>query len=180
MGLRLDAAQPQVGNTLARIAWALARFPEVWLLLMPALYTALAVASPLLRAYGHPAAGTAVFALFHGWCHQLPSRSLFLDGYPMAVCSRCFSLGASVVVAGLLSARIAAFGTFPRHFRVPFWGIGLAAVPMALDGFSQLFGLRESNNTLRVITGCLLGGAVAFWAIPALYDAFDEIKKTHA
>lgn len=40
--------------------------------------------------------------------------------------------------------------------------IGLVLfLPTALDGFTQLFGMRESNNRLRVVTGILLGiGAV--------------------
>jgi uncharacterized membrane protein len=33
--------------------------------------------------------------------------------------------------------------------------IGLA--PMAIDGLTQLWGLRESNNSIRLITGFLAG-----------------------
>lgn len=36
--------------------------------------------------------------------------------------------------------------------------IGLLLLfPTALDGFTQLYGMRESNNRLRVITGIPLG-----------------------
>ncbi len=90
----------------------------------------------------------------------------------MAVCARCFALGASLVLGGFLAARL------PRRFRVSFPAMCVAAIPMALDGFTQLFGFRESTNTLRVLTGGLSGAAVAFWIVPTLYDAFDEIRKT--
>lgn len=30
--------------------------------------------------------------LFHGLCHQQPARSFWINGQPMAVCSRCFGI----------------------------------------------------------------------------------------
>ncbi len=37
---------------------------------------------------------------------------------------------------------------------------GLLLVPGGVDGTTQMFGDRESTNTLRAITGFLLGGGV--------------------
>lgn len=161
--------------------------------LFPAVYTGLVVVSPLLRAAGHPRAGLFVFSLFHGLCHQFPWRTIFVEGYPMAVCARCFALAASLAAGAVLAGRVAAFeatarrtrasdspaASPARRLRLSFAGMCAAAVPMAIDGFTQLFGLRESTNTLRVITGCLLGLAVAFWVVPHLYDAFDEQRRNY-
>jgi hypothetical protein len=47
----------------------------------------------------------------------------------------------------------------------------LLILPMALDGFTQLFGWRESDALLRTITGCLFGAA-SVWLI---YPRFDAI-----
>ena len=44
----------------------------------------------------------------------------------------------------------------------------ISIVPMALDGFTQLIGLRESNNKARFITGALAGvmlGVAFCWLI---------------
>src|SRR5699024_9330561 len=41
--------------------------------------------------------------LFHGLCHQIPERSFWINGQPMAVCSRCFGIYAGFL-AGLISA----------------------------------------------------------------------------
>jgi uncharacterized membrane protein len=171
-----------VGDAAARVAWALARFPEVWVMIVPAIYLAAVVGSPLAIAAGHPRLGAMLFAAFHGWCHQRPDRTIFVLGNPMAVCARCFALAAGVAGGALVAGRIAAIEG-PREggrtWKAPFWTMCLAMVPMALDGISQLAGVRESTNPLRVATGLLLGGAVALWTIPVLYDAFDEQRRWH-
>ena len=44
----------------------------------------------------------------------------------------------------------------------------IAATPMAIDGLTQLSTLRESTNTLRLVTGVLGGIAFALWALTAV------------
>jgi len=38
-------------------------------------------------------------------------------------------------------------------------------IPLLLDGFSQLYGLRDSNNFLRMITGVLAGLGLAMFVV---------------
>ncbi|WP_365995273.1 DUF2085 domain-containing protein [Methanoculleus sp. 10] len=40
--------------------------------------------------------------------------------------------------------------------------------PMLMDGFSQNFGFRESNNILRIITGILFGTGFASFMLAAI------------
>jgi uncharacterized membrane protein len=152
----------------------LTRFPEVWVLFGPAIYLALAITPPLLALGGHRAASHAVFVCFRFFCHQMPRRSLFLGGQQIAVCARCFALALGVFLGAIVSGRLC--DAFPgrRWLKVPFLFVVVAAIPMAIDGFTQLFGLRESTNTLRVLTGLLLGGMTAAWAVPVVYEAFRE------
>lgn len=152
------------------------RVPEVWVALVPAVYTLATLLPPLLHAAGHSVAADRVFAFFRLFCHQLPHRTLFLWGHPIAVCARCFALAASLAIVALIAGRLWALGF--RRVRVPFVLVGVAVVPMALDGFSQLFGLRESTNTLRVLTGVLLGGMTSLWTVPMVCAAFDDMKQS--
>jgi uncharacterized membrane protein len=55
----------------------------------------------------------------------------------------------------------------------------LAIIPIALDGGTQLIGLRESTNLLRAITGSIAGFAFSFYFIPML-NAFFLKKKPPA
>jgi uncharacterized membrane protein len=48
------------------------------------------------------------------------------------------------------------------------WIVGCAALPMFIDGITQLTTLRESTNPLRIETGLLAGAAFAFWALSAV------------
>jgi len=49
--------------------------------------------------------------------------------------------------------------------------------PIALDGFSQLFGLRESNYLLRTATGAIFGLASVWLAYPHIEDAMRDALR---
>jgi uncharacterized membrane protein len=49
---------------------------------------------------------------------------------------------------------------------------------MAIDGITQLFGLRESNWQLRTITGALFGLASVWLAYPYLEEGMRDIRDT--
>ena len=168
-----NRGRPLAVSRAERFAHALMRWPEVWIVVVPLVYLAGVLAPPLLTHAGHESIAGTVFPLFRGFCHQMPHRTLHIAGEPMAVCARCFALAAGLAATGIAVGRAWAFG---HRVRVPAWAIALAAVPMALDGFSQLFGFRESTNTLRVLTGLLLGAAVSLWSVPTVLNAFDEIR----
>ncbi len=141
---------------------ALARAPDVLIAVPPAVYLALAVASPLLAARDQPGLAGLLEAAFRLFCHQLPERTLHLAGEPMAVCARCAGIAAGLVLGAFAPLR-------PR-----LWMLLPATAPMAADGLTQLFGFRESTNTLRVATGLLLGGVAAAWAASVARRARSE------
>jgi uncharacterized membrane protein len=49
--------------------------------------------------------------------------------------------------------------TIPMPLRVIF------VLPLLLDGFSQAFGLRRSNNALRFVTGLLFSAGMLQFAV---------------
>ncbi|MDL2214195.1 DUF2085 domain-containing protein [Clostridia bacterium OttesenSCG-928-O13] len=82
----------------------------------------------------------------HTGCHQMPDRSLFLGKWQMPVCARCLGIG-----LGSLAA-FAAAGLKKPHVRQ-----SLLLLPLAVDGLTQRYGKRRSNNPLRYVTGWLGG-----------------------
>ncbi len=137
-----------------------------WLLLANAFllaFASLPVLEPLLRAGTMTGPADAIWTAYTLVCHQLRGRSYFLAGYQMAFCERDTAIYASMALTGLIWAR------FRRHLPTLHWGIFLLlVVPMALDGFSQLFGLRESTWQLRTLTGALFGLACVGFGFPLL------------
>ena len=140
---------------------------------------------PLFMSTGSPTLTSIAAAIkfaYHATCHQLPERSLFIFGYQMAVCARCFAIYAAFLAGGILFY-------FLRNKLKP-WDIKLyiiLCIPMAIDGFAQLFlvpiprgfdanGLvwsTLSNNGIRVITGAIFGLASALFTLPYMQEIFE-------
>jgi uncharacterized membrane protein len=89
----------------------------------------------------------------------------------MALCQRDMALYGSLLVGGLL------FGLLRKRLRpLTFVGFFICILPMAIDGGTQLFMLRESTPFLRVFTGGLLGIGSVWMLYPRLETAFLDIR----
>jgi uncharacterized membrane protein len=137
------------------------------------IFSMLPVLAPILAAFGFDSAANAIFVAYSLTCHQMPSRSFFLFGHQMAYCERNTAIYFSMALAGLAYARLRDRGLQPLAW---YW-YGLLIAPMAIDGFTQLFGWRESTWLLRTITGTLFGAATIWLAFPRLQESFDEIER---
>lgn len=101
--------------------------------------------------------------IFRIFCHGIPERSLHLAGVPMPICARCAAIYAGLAV-GILIFRALPVLTEAGARRMLF----VAVLPLAIDGLTQLTGLRESTNFIRLETGLLAGAAFTFWALTAV------------
>ena len=167
-----------------------------WLLglnLALGLFLAGALAAPVFAQLGWTSLAQPIYAAYHFTCHQWAFRSFFLFGqqpvygeqqladlgldpftvignpslgWKMAFCERDLAIYIGLLLVGLLYARRRDLR--PSGFLV----YGVLILPMALDGFTQLFGWRESSWELRVVTGLLFGLASAWLVLPRLDDAF--------
>ena len=87
-------------------------------------------------------------------CHRKPDRCLIIFGHRSFLCSRCTG-----IVLGLMATSTFAL----LRITMPSTIALTLTLPMLIDGFSQLFGLRISNNILRLTTGFLF--AVGFFCL---------------
>lgn len=151
-------------------------------------FIALPFVAPVLMDIGWKGAGNILYFFYSFLCHQLPERSFFLFGpkfmyslpeiqsvwqksfdpmilrqfigngrmgWKVAWSDRMVSMYGSVWIFGLLWYPL-------RHHlpRLPFWGLALLLLPMALDGTTHLIsdfaglgqGFRDSNLWLAVLT----------------------------
>lgn len=110
-------------------------------------------------------------------------------GYKMALCERDISIYLAILGGGLL------YGLLRGRTRIrpmPFWLFLLIGIlPIALDGFSQLFSqffvnsniealtrllpLRESSPLVRSLTGALFGLSIVWLVYPRLDYQFAEM-----
>jgi uncharacterized membrane protein len=111
-------------------------------------------------------------------CHQMPQRTLFVGDYPMPFCARDYGLYLGCLIGALLPFTRLRLPKFLAH---PLAAVAFMA-PMAVDGVTQtILGLRESDNTLRVITGLLFGFGLVYmfaaWIVAATSSFIDAGKE---
>jgi uncharacterized membrane protein len=106
-------------------------------------------------------------AIGYAVCHRIDLRSFHLGTRALPLCARCTGmyLGALVGLAGLAGLGRLRYGKFPRPALLGVFGIFAAA--WAIDGLNSYLTLipgaphaYEPNNTLRLITGTLMGLAL--------------------
>jgi len=128
------------------------------------IWIAAIVAAPWLKSRGIDGARW-LYACFAPICHQSPSRSFFLAGFPLAVCARCFGVYAGFA-AGLL------LYPFRRGFssvRVPKWQtFFLVSAPIVFDTGGNLLRLWDTGDGLRFLTGLLWGAILPFYFIAGI------------
>ncbi len=111
-------------------------------------------------------------------CHQLPSRSLAIGNAVLPVCSRC-----SGIYMGFFVTAIILFIMFrgkendlpPPYILIIF---SIFFLSMIIDGIASNFGLYNTNNNIRFITGLLCGSSVMVITYPVfVFQYYKQSKK---
>lgn len=152
-----------------RMVGFIMKYFAVMFAVMLGLLLVAAILSPILSYLGLDIIAKPVFYAMHFICAQTPSHSFYLYGHQLCLCERCLAIYSAMFVSTLF------FLARPkRSLGLRFWQLALLSVPMALDGFTQMFGLRESNWELRLFTGALFGIAVIWFVLPLIEQIFEE------
>ncbi len=96
----------------------------------------------------------AVYYVGDSQCHQLASRSYFLNDNQMPFCSRDLGLFIGLAAA----SGVALFLTISVNPLLLLFGLA----PIGIDGGLQAVTSYESTNTLRIVTGIIAGISLAF------------------
>jgi uncharacterized membrane protein len=124
---------------------------------------------------GSDFASSAGYFFFSGVCHQIPARSFHIRGEPLAVCARCTGVYAGFLAGAFVFplVRKRLKGGFP-----PAWILGAALMPAIADFALGHFGLYDSGNVLRLVTGLIPGAAASFFIIPAVFEIVSGPSQT--
>jgi uncharacterized membrane protein len=128
-----------------------------------------ALSVPFLSYFGLDAISKQIFFALHMVCAQIPSHSFYIFGHQLGMCARNFSIYASMFVGSLIF--VLSKNRIPG---IPWWLWILMILPMAIDGTTQMFGLRESTWELRVLTGTLFGLGNVWFALPLIQKTILE------
>ncbi|XZF74192.1 DUF2085 domain-containing protein [Bacillus sp. AL-1R] len=94
-------------------------------------------------------------------CHRRQDRSFRISSYTFPLCARCTAILFGYLFLPFLFM-IASF--------LYWWYIPILMFPLLIDGFTQKWNWRESNNFLRFITGLLFGIAQTILIIRSVLD----------
>ncbi len=88
-------------------------------------------------------------------CHRIPSRCIKINGLVLPLCARCLGFYSSLIIGFILSLLFGIAHLFEKKEMLVL--VIIFVSPLAIDGITQLFRFRESNNYLRLTTGLVAG-----------------------
>ncbi len=148
------------GRGRALAAWGVALAVAVGLLALIALAT-------LAEARGYVALSSMLRRAFGVVCHQMPERSFYLAGHPLAVCARCLGIYVGLGAGALAYPLVRAVGRTDAPARG--W-LFAAAIPTAVDFALGFSGVWENTHLSRLLTGAVLGAVAVFYVVPGMVD----------
>ncbi len=112
----------------------------------------------------------AIYWVGDAECHQIASRSYFLNGNEMPFCARDL---------GLFIGLAAGFGlmAFYRYKLNPLYAL-FGLVPIGLDGGVQAVTSYESTNPVRLLTGFIAGVALALLMAHFMFVIQEDMQKS--
>lgn len=106
-------------------------------------------------------------------CHQIPERSFWINGQPMAVCSRCFGIYSSFTAGWIALPYISRLRIFSN---IPAKTILLITFLLnIMDVAGNMAGYFENGLYSRLLLGVLLGLSVVMLFMD---DFFNESLKS--
>lgn len=135
---------------------------------MAAIVVIAAIAPAYLAAHGELLWSALARRGFAAVCHQIPTRSFYLWGYPLAVCARCSGIYSGMLLGLVVYPVVRALARVdlpPRRYLIA------ALVPMGIDF------LLDNNHLSRFITGAVAGAGLAFYLLPATISITLELTR---
>lgn len=128
------------------------------------------ISAPGLSYWGEEGIAKYIYGFYRIGCHQIPSRSFFVFDHQMAICARCFSFYASMLVFGLV---LSLKNVRPLSTRTAFF----LALPIVVDVLLQTLGIKESTHLFRVTTAVLLSLSISFYLYPRIRVSIERLTK---
>jgi uncharacterized membrane protein len=146
------------------------------LVILLLLWCAAFTLQPVLMTYGEHGkkAGMLIYLAFSQLCHQIPERSLMLNGSPMAVCSRC---------AGIYYGDLVLLLGYPflcrmyRRIQPTVKWLCLAALLMAVDFIIEKTGIFQPGNWIRFFTGLFFGWTAGVFIVTGILEWLGSTEK---
>jgi uncharacterized membrane protein len=114
---------------------------------------------------------------FQDLCHQIPERSFWLNGQPMAVCSRCLGIYGGFALGWVI---LPIYSFLELANGLSFKKIAVIAIVINLcDIVGNMLGLWENTLVSRLVLGCLLGSTSALLLTGNFFNMNTKTTEDH-
>jgi uncharacterized membrane protein len=111
------------------------------------------------------------------FCHQLPSRTISINGIMLPMCARDSGIYTGVFTALVYILVRKRFNSDKPPGLSALVVLCMFMIPMLVDGVGSFLGLRTSSNILRFCTGIYFGSAIPFFVTPAINFKLDTENR---
>lgn len=115
--------------------------------------------------------------LFEALCHQNPARSFWINGRPMAVCSRCLGIYVGFAAGWLLLPGLA-FINYGNRWSYKGIALAIALLNIA-DIVGNILGFWQNTLVSRLVFGVLLGCSAALCFSGDFFKRTNKSTGTH-
>jgi uncharacterized membrane protein len=129
------------------------------------------LAPAYLAGRSHFVAAALAYCIFSPVCHQIPERSFFLWGYPLAVCHRCSGIYLGLFLGLFLPLKGDFLFCFPIRRRI---FVLCSCAPIIFDAFLPHLGIWPNTAVSRFVTGLFFGSMSALLMARALTEYLAE------
>ena len=128
---------------------------------------ALVFVAPVALASNHTFLAFSIYQGFRYVCHQIPERSFYIMGHPLAVCARCTGIYAGLAAGVIIYPLVRSIRRIETPRRL--WLL-LALGPMTMDFSLTFLGIWQNTHLSRFLTGALFGAVTSLYIVPGLID----------
>lgn len=115
--------------------------------------------------------------MFYNLCHQIPERSFWFNGQPMAVCSRCIGIYAGFLGGWILLPVLSR--TDLGDMKSVKKGILFVLLLNIFDIVGSVLGFWENTLVSRLALGILLGSSTALIFLGDFFNITIKSKESH-
>ena len=115
-----------------------------------------------------------LYSLFSALCHQIPGRSFFCFGYPLAVCARCLGIYSGFLAGLLFYPFLNGFSSLHLPSTRSFF---LVTIPIGIDTLGNFFHVWATPNWPRFVLGFIWGIILPFYFIVGIADMIISLAR---
>lgn len=138
------------------------------------LLTALTLVAPIGSWSNVPGLSDSIYTFYGFLCHQIPERSFWILGDPLAVCARCFGIYSGLFL-GAIGLGLIGKTRYDNPIS-PLW-VFVALAPIGIDWSLTYLGIWENTGLSRFATGSILGISCGLILTQAAIDLACDDKK---